>query len=57
MEVFFSLLQKAVLRWGSFCSVAELEAAIAAFIRRWNQVDGHAFNWTFRGYPLQAKAG
>jgi len=56
VEVFFSILEKACLRWGSFCSVAELEAAITGFICRWNEVDGHPFNWTFRGYPLQSKA-
>lgn len=57
VEVFFSLLQKGCLRWRSFRSVAALEAALARFIDRWNKVDGHPFNWTFRGYPLQSKAG
>ena len=52
----FSILQKACLRWGSFRSVDELEAAITGFIRRWTDVEGHPFNWTFRGYPLQSKA-
>ena len=56
VEVFFSLLQKAVLRWGSFRSVAELEAALVGFIERWNGGQGHPFHWAFRGYPLQAKA-
>lgn len=57
VEVFFSLLQKACLRWRSFGSVGELEATLAQFIDRWNKVDGHPFNWTFRGYPLQSRAG
>lgn len=57
VEVFFSILQKACLRRRSFRSVAELEAALAHFIDRWNKIDGHPFNWTFRGYPLQSKAG
>lgn len=56
VEVFFSILQKACLRWGSFRSVAELEATIVEFLERWNRVDGHPFNWTFRGYPLQSEA-
>lgn len=56
VEVFFSILQKACLRWRSFRSVAELEEALARFIDRWNKVDGHPFNWTFRGYPLQSQA-
>ena len=29
---------------------------MADFLNRWNEVDGHPFNWTFRGYPLQSKA-
>lgn len=56
VEIFFSILSKAVLRWGSFRSVGELEETINRFMRRWNTVDGHPFNWTFRGYPLQSKA-
>lgn len=56
VEVFFSILQKVCLRWRSCRSVAELEAAINAFIARWNEVDGHPFHWTFRGYPLQSEA-
>lgn len=56
VEVFFSILQKVCLRWRSCRSVAELEAAINAFIARWNDVDGHPFHWTFRGYPLQSEA-
>lgn len=49
VEVFFSILQRAVLRWGSFRSVEEMEDAIRRFICRWNEVDGHPFDWTFRG--------
>lgn len=56
VEIWFSILQRAVLRWGSFRSVAELEEAIDAFIERWNRTDGHPFHWTFHGYPLQSKA-
>jgi hypothetical protein len=25
-------------------------------VRRWNEANGHPFNWTFRGYPLPCKA-
>lgn len=56
VEIFFSILQKAVLRWGSLRSVTELEAQISQFIERWNEIDGRPFNWTFRGYPLQSEA-
>ena len=56
IEIFFSVLHRRCLRRRSFLSVAALEAAIARFLTRWNEVDGHPFNWTFRGYPLQSKA-
>jgi transposase len=56
VEVFFSILEKRTLHWRNVRSVAELEQGMAAFIRRWNEVDGHPFHWTFRGYPLESKA-
>ncbi len=53
VELFFSILQKRCLKHGSFRSVQDLETKVMAFIRRWNEKEGHPFNWTFRGYPLQ----
>jgi hypothetical protein len=55
VEIFFSILQKRCLKHGSFCSVEDLKAKVMVFIRRWNEKDGHPFNWTFRGYPLQSQ--
>lgn len=55
VELFFSILQKRCLKHGSFRSVEELKTKVLAFIRRWNEKEGHLFNWTFRGYPLQSQ--
>jgi len=55
VEIFFSILQKRCLKHGSFRSVNDLKTKVIAFIRRWNEEEGHPFNWTFRGYPLQSQ--
>ncbi len=53
VEIFFSILYKRTLKYGSFVSQEDLKNRIMAFIARWNTTDGHPFNWTFRGYPMQ----
>jgi len=53
IECWFSLLARRVLRHGNFTSAGALGAAVAAFIRRWNNHKRHPFRWTFTGYPLQ----
>jgi DDE superfamily endonuclease/Winged helix-turn helix len=45
VEVFFSIITRQAIRRGSFDSVKELTAAIAAFIHGWNQ-RCHPFTWT-----------
>jgi transposase len=49
VEIWFSILQRRVLRHGSFASVADLEAAVTSFIRLWNNVERRPFRWRFRG--------
>ncbi|WP_127580746.1 transposase [Paenibacillus koleovorans] len=53
IEIFFSILYKRCLRHNSFISKTDLRQKVMAFIRRWNDKDGHPFHWTFRGYPIQ----
>ena len=53
VECWFSLLARRVLRHGTFASAAALEAAVAAFIRRWNEHERRPFRWTFPGYAVQ----
>jgi transposase len=49
VEVWFGILQRRVLRYGSFTSRRELEAAVLSFIRHWNLHQAHPFRWRFRG--------
>ena len=44
-EVFFSIITRQAIRRGSFTSVADLIAAIEAFIDGWND-RCHPFTWT-----------
>ena len=53
MEIFFSIVDKRVRTHGSFTSMDNLATRILADSERCNTVDGHPFNWTFRGYPMQ----
>lgn len=48
VEIWFSILSRSVLRHASFASKQDLEAAVRAFIVRWNR-EAHPFRWTFRG--------
>lgn len=49
VEIWFSILQRRVLRHGSFSSTADLEAAVMGFIRAWNAIERRPFRWRFRG--------
>ena len=48
VEIWFSILARAVLRHASFRSTLELKAAVMRFIGHWNRA-AHPFRWTFRG--------
>lgn len=54
VELWFGILQRRVLRRGSFRDAAELVERVEAFIRRWNEMERKPFRWTFTGYPVQA---
>lgn len=56
VEIWFSILQRRVLRHGSFAGYADLKAAVLGFIARWNRIDAHPFRWTFTGRFEQAPA-
>lgn len=56
VEIWFSILARRVLRFGSFASTAELTRAVRAFIHRWNSHEAHPFRWTFRGTFRNAAA-
>ena len=49
VEIWFSILQRRLLRGGSFSTAAHLAWAVAGFIRHWNRFEAHPFRWTFSG--------
>ena len=49
IEIWFSILQRRVIKRGSFRSGGELAWRILGFIGRYNRVDAKPFRWTFRG--------
>ncbi len=56
VEIWFSILQRRVLKYGSFRSSEELRRSVLAFIRHWNQHEAHPFRWTFRGVRKKVAA-
>jgi transposase len=49
VEIWFGILQRRVLSYGSFTSTDELDAAVMDFISHWNTAEAHPFRWRFRG--------
>lgn len=49
IEIWFSILQRRVLRYGSFENRAALRRDVLGFIRHWNERLAHPFRWTFSG--------
>lgn len=58
IEIWLSILQRRVLRHGSFRTQDELASAVLGFIAHWNRVEAHPFRWRFRDFerpsPLAA---
>lgn len=53
-ELWFSILSRRVLRYGSFSTAGELVDKVQAFIEQWNEREAHPFRWTWKGLPLVA---
>lgn len=49
IEIWFSILQRRVIRFGDFTDVNDLARKLIAFVRHWNREEAHPFRWTFRG--------
>lgn len=49
IEVWFSILQRRVLRYGSFDHASRLALEVEAFIRYWNAHEKRPFRWRFSG--------
>ena len=53
VELFFSILERRLLRRGEFASVDELAGRVIAFIKDYNR-RAAPFRWTYEGRPLKA---
>jgi transposase len=53
VELFFSILQRRLLRYGEFDSVDDLADRVIAFINTYNR-KAKPFRWTYEGRPLKA---
>lgn len=50
IEIWFGILHKRVLKYGSFQSVEQLVEKVCAFMQHWNDFEAHPFRWKFRGF-------
>ena len=57
IEIWFSILQRKVLRHGSFSSPMDLVAGVMDYIRHWNAVERRPFRWRFRGDFVEPRVG
>jgi len=55
IEIWFSILQRRVLRYGEFDGLVAIRARILGFIDHWNEIEGHPFRWTWRTDRLQTQ--
>jgi transposase len=49
VEIWFSILQRRILRYGSFEDRTALARDVLGFIRHWNSHEARPFRWTFAG--------
>src|SRR5581483_7435204 len=54
IEIWFGVLQRRVIRRGTFCSKADLARRILAYIAYYNEHLAHPYRWTYTGQPLAA---
>ncbi len=55
VEVWFSILERRILRHGSYATVDELVERTLGFIDHWNEAEAHPFRWTFRGNTVRRR--
>lgn len=51
IEIWFSIINRRLLKRKSYVSIYELESSILRFIEQYN-ITAKAFNWTYKGVPL-----
>jgi hypothetical protein len=52
IEVVFGIIMRKVVRRGNFTSVADLESELRQFLKYFNEVLSHPFEWTYTGRPM-----
>lgn len=53
VEIWFSILQRRILKHGDFASRDEQAKRVIGFIKHWNRAECHPFRWTWRTDKLQ----
>jgi transposase len=48
VEVWFSILERRLLRHGDFYDAAHMAHRVHSFIHHWNRHEAHPFRWTWR---------
>jgi hypothetical protein len=56
VELFFSVLQRRLIRRGNFLSKADLTRKILEYIDYYNAYKAHPYDWTYTGKPLVSGA-
>jgi len=51
VEIWFSILHRRVLLYGSFADTSAQKREVEAFTRFWNRNEAHPFRWTWRAEP------
>ena len=54
IELWFAILSRRVLRYGSFATLSDLVEKVETFLQHWNEREAHPFRWTDEGLPLVA---
>jgi transposase len=54
VEIWFGILHRRVLKYGSFKSVQQLVEQVCGFIQHWNDFEAHPFRWKFRGFRTKS---
>lgn len=54
IEIWFGILHKRVLKYGSFKSAQQLNDKVRGFIEHWNRYEAHPFRWRFRGFRVKS---
>jgi hypothetical protein len=52
VELWFSVFARRFLKRGDFCSGADFEAQLCAYLEGYNTHEAHPYRWTYTGQPL-----